>query len=145
MGVSNIKWCKNIHTFISNILLKNGYKAKQIILCGAHLPTIKDNTDSKYLAGARKEVDVNQYERTLKTLEYNTRLKRMSRINGFKYIDITKYIIGENGLVKDYYLNNDPTDHHLENSKIVNFWKKEIKSICNLQKPKKLIIKQNIL
>ena len=135
---SQINLCiKNIKTFIYNILLKNGYTPKQIILCGAHLPTIKDNTDPIYLKGERKEVDVSQNERTLKTLEYNKRLKYISRINGFKYIDITKYIIGEDGLIKDYYLNSNPGDHHLENSKIVNFWKKEIKTICNLPIKKK--------
>jgi len=126
---SQIDLCiKNISNFISNVLLHNGYTSEQIILCGAHLPTIKDNTDPKYLNGARKEVDVSQYERTLKTLEYNKRLEELSKTNGYNYIDITKYIIGQDGLVKNDYLNNNLGDHHLENSKIVDFYKYEIKT-----------------
>jgi hypothetical protein len=102
---SQIDLClKNINIFIDNILLKNGYTSEQIILCGAHLPTIKDNCDPKWLNGARKEVDISQYERTLKTLEFNKLLEEMAKTNGNKYIDITKYIIGEDGLIKDMNL-----------------------------------------
>lgn len=120
---------KNISDFIVNILIQNGYSSEQIILCGVILPSIKDNTDPKYLGGARKEVTVSQKERTLKTLEYNKRLEEMSKMNGYKYIDITKYILGENGVVKDYYLNEDPWDHHLSLSKTFDFWKYEIENL----------------
>jgi hypothetical protein len=129
---SQIDLCiKNINEFIVNILIKNGYTSDQVILCGAHLPIILDNTDPKYLCGARKEVDISQYERTLKTLEYNKRLESMAKINGYKYIDITKYILGDDGLVKKYYLNDIPGDNHLDNSKIVDFWKNEVISIVH--------------
>ena len=129
---SQIDLCiQNINTFISSILLDKGYTSAQIILCGVHLPTIKDNTDIKFLTGARKEVDVNQYERTLKTLEYNKRLEAMAHKNGYKYIDITKTIIGDNGLVKAYYLNKDPSNHHLDNTKIVGLWANEVYNVLN--------------
>jgi len=128
---SQIDLCiTNIRTFVSNVLVTNGYKWEQIILCGVHLPTIKDNIDPKYLNGDRKEVNTSQYERTLLTLEYNKRLEEMSKKNGCNYTDITKYIIGDDGLVKPYFLKMDPIDHHLENRKIVDFWKYEINKLC---------------
>jgi hypothetical protein len=130
---SQIDLCiKNINTFINDVLLSNDYINEQIVLCGVHLPTIKDNTNHKYLCGARKEVDVGQYERTLKTLEYNSYLKKMAEVNGYKYIDITKYIIQQNGLVNDYYLSSNVGDHHLDDTKISDFWKYEIKKILEI-------------
>ena len=96
----------NLFNFIENVIIHKGYEKSNIILAGAVLPTIKDNTDKKYLYGARSEVDVSQYDRTQKTLEYNLKLQNKCKIYGYKYIEITPTILGENGIVKDYYLTN---------------------------------------
>jgi len=121
---------KNIGDFITSILLTRGYKSEDVIICGVHLPAIRDNTDPTYLSGARKEVDVSQYERTLKTLQYNNLLKEIARLNRYTYIDITKSIIGDDGLIKSCYLSNEVGDHHLQNEKIGELWYREINSVC---------------
>lgn len=48
----------NLFTFVDNIIATEKYTNKDIIICGSILPTIKDNTDKKFLNGVRSEVDV---------------------------------------------------------------------------------------
>jgi len=120
----------NLFKFIKDVIIsKNKYSNEDVIVTGAVLPTIKDSTDKKYLGGARSEVDVSQYVRTQKTLEYNQRLKDECEKEGYKYIDITKHIIGENNLVKNCYLHKNPGDHHLDNESTYNFWMEELDKV----------------
>lgn len=112
----------NLFRFIETRVLSYGYLPKDIIITGVILPTIKDNTNKKYLQGARSEVDVDQYTRTQKTLEYNDMLKTRCDDYGYHYIDITTNIMDENGLINDYYLSENHTDHHLSNPKTYGFW-----------------------
>ena len=39
----------NLFTFVDNIIATTNYTNKDIIICGSILPTIKDNTDKKFL------------------------------------------------------------------------------------------------
>lgn len=112
----------NLFHFIETRVLSYGYLPKDIIITGVILPTIKDNTNKEYLQGARSEVDVDQYTRTQKTLEYNDMLKTRCNDYGYHYIDITTNIMDENGLINDYYLSENHTDHHLSNPKTYGFW-----------------------
>ena len=120
---------KNLFTFLDNIIKTTKYTNNDIIVCGSILPTIKDSTDKKYLRGARSEVNVSQLKRTEKTIEYNNLLKKRCNKCGYKYIDITKEIIGSNGIVKDKYLSTDKNDHHLANNKTYNLWLSKIVNI----------------
>ena len=125
----------NLFHFTETIVKKYGYKSHDIIIAGSILPTIKDNTNKKYLNGARKEVDVDQYTRTQKTLEYNNMLKVRCNEYGYHYIDITDNIIGEDGLIHDKYLNENHSDHHVSNLNTYQFWINTLERIGITYKP----------
>ena len=120
---------KNLFTFLDNIIKTTKYTNNDIIVCGSILPTIKDSTDKKFLDGARSEVNVSQLERTNKTLEYNNLLEKTCNQYGYNYIEITKEIIGANGIVKNTYLSKNLNDHHLDNESTCNLWLSKIKNI----------------
>lgn len=120
---------QNLFAFIRNIIETTHYQSNDIIVCGSILPTIKDSTDKKYLNGARSEVNVSQQLRTEKTLEYNNRLKEISNELGYHYVEITKHIIGNDGLVNQDFRNKDPYNHHLDDAKAYHVWLNEIKQI----------------
>lgn len=119
----------NLFTFVDNIIATKNYTNKDIIICGSILPTIKDNTDKKKLAGARSEVDVSQLERTKKTIEYNNLLKINCHKYGYNYIEIVDDILGKDGIVKDEFLNSNPNDHHLDNEKTYKLWLCKLKNV----------------
>lgn len=119
----------NLFTFVNNIIATKNYKNNDIIICGSVLPTIKDNTDKKFLNGARSEVDISQLERTKKTIEYNNLLKVNCDKYGYNYIEIVNDIIGKDGIVKDEFLNTSPTNHHLNNEKTYKLWLSKLENI----------------
>lgn len=119
----------NLFTFVNNIVATKKYTNNDIIICGSILPTIKDSTDKNFLSGVRSEVDVSQYERTKKTIEYNNLLKEKCNVYGYNYIDITDFLLGDDGIVKDEFLNSNPYDHHLENEKTYELWLSKLKNI----------------
>lgn len=118
---SQINLCvENLKNFLENIVeLK--FDKKDIVILGSILPTIKDNTDKRFLNGARKDVKASLKERIEKTLDYNNRLKKLSRELGYNYVDITEDIY-KNNSVNELYLNNDPHNHHLDNEKSFLLW-----------------------
>lgn len=119
----------NLFNFIKNVVEKY-FNKSDIIVIGSILPTIKDNTDKRFLNGARREVEAKLKERINKTLEYNNKLKEESNKNGYKYIDITKYILDkEKDEVFKQFLNKDPYNHHLDNENTYNLWLNEIKKL----------------
>jgi len=118
----------NLFNFI-NLNLLPYFESSKIIINGSILPTIKDNTDKKYLMGARSEVNSSQMDRTALTIKYNSILQNYSLINGYNYMDITKYILdNETKLVNTIFLNKNIFDHHLDNEKTYNLW------LCELYK-----------
>ena len=119
----------NLFTFVDNIIATTNYTNKDIIICGSVLPTIKDNTDKKILAGARSEVDVSQLERTKKTIEYNNLLKINCHKYGYNYIEIVNDILGKDGIVKDEFLNSNSADHHLDDEKTYKLWLSKLKNM----------------
>lgn len=119
----------NLFTFINNIIATKNYTNKDIIICGSVLPTISDSTNKNFLNGARSEVDVSQLERTKKTIDYNNLLKNNCYKYGYNYIEITNDILGKYGIVKDEFLNSNPTDHHLDNEKTYKLWLSQLLSI----------------
>lgn len=118
----------NLFKFIDTEI-KPYFASSTIIINGSILPTIKDNTDVKYLLGARSEVNTPLIDRTLLTLRYNDMLKNYSSINGHKYMDITCHIIDNvNKIVDQQFLNANIYDHHLDNDKTYQLW------LCELHK-----------
>lgn len=117
----------NLFNFLKNNIEKR-FKPEDIIVIGSILPTIKDNTDKRFLNGARKDVNVSLKDRINKTIEYNNILKKKSFENNYNYIDITKYILKDN-IVHNKFLNKDPYNHHLDNENTYNLWINELKKL----------------
>lgn len=101
------------------------YQPEDIILIASPPPTIEDNTDKKFLAGARASVDTPLRERMELTLEYNRRLKEMAAVEGYRYIDIMDKVT-EDFKVKDEYRSEDPHDHHLNSKTTIDLWIDEL-------------------
>ena len=122
----------NLFNFIYSEILPY-FESSKIIINGSILPTIKDNTDKKYMSGARSEVNELQINRTLLTLQYNDILKKRSSENGYNYIDITQYILdSETKIVNTKFLNKDIYDHHLDNETTYNLWMDELSKIIKI-------------
>lgn len=119
----------NYKKFVNNVILKY-FNANQVILLGSVLPTIKDNTDKRFLNGTRSEVNTPLKKRIDATLLYNDYLLKISKELNTNYIDITDIIIdNENNCVKNKYLNTNPFNHHLNNLKTYRLWLNKIKGI----------------
>ncbi len=103
---------QNYFEFISQILA-DGYQ--NVCLMSAPLPTIPDNNEKHgEIAGLRREVQVDQRTRTELTLRYNARLREFCHNEGLTFLDLDSYLLGDNGIIRDEYLNRDPRDHHCD-------------------------------
>jgi len=119
----------NLFNFV-NLEILPYFECSKIIINGAVLPTIKDNTDKKYLTGARSEINASQIDRTVLTIKYNNILKNVSLINRYNYMDITKYILDiETNIINTMFLHENIFDHHLDNDKTYNLWLCELYEI----------------
>ena len=122
----------NLFNFI-NLEILPYFESSKIIINGSVLPTIKDNTNKKYLTGARSEINASQIDRTTLTIKYNKILKNYSLINGYNYIDITNYILNnETKVVNEMFLNKNEFDHHLDNENTYNLWLCELYKIIGI-------------
>jgi hypothetical protein len=122
----------NLFNFINFEILPY-FESSKIIINGSVLPTIKDNTDKKYLTGARSEIAASQIDRTALTIKYNNILKNYSLINGYNYMDITNYILdNETKVVNKIFLNKNIFDHHLDNENTYNLWLCELYKIIGI-------------
>jgi len=117
---------KNYEKFVTNYLLPK-YEPDRICLFGSVLPTIPDNADRKFLKGARAEVDATQFQRTSLTLIYNGLLQNLARKLGVYYLDITLETMDfSKGILSSKYLNPDPANHHLDDSRVAPLWADKI-------------------
>lgn len=119
---------QNLFTFITNIIDTTDYTYSDFIVCGSVLPTIRDQTDKRFLGGARSEVEESQKIRTEKTLEYNNELSKKCDEFGCQYIEITQSLIGGDGLIRQDFLSENPYDHHLDDRQSFQEWIKQIES-----------------
>lgn len=102
----------NLEEFLKKDVEKSFPKNK-IVVVGATLPTIKDNTDKRFLNGARKDVDASLKERIDCTFEYNKQLAIMAKKNNYLYFDISDETFDqENYCVFPQFLNKKLYDHH---------------------------------
>ena len=119
----------NLEEFLKNDVEKVFSKDK-IVVVGATLPTIKDNTDKKFLSGARSEVDANLQERIDCTLEYNNQLAIMVKKNNYLYFDITKETFDqENYCVFPQFLNKNQSDHHFDQKSVAPLFVDKFKKL----------------
>jgi len=122
----------NLFNFI-NLEILSYFESSKIIINGSVLPTIKDNTDKKYLFGARSEINSSQIDRTILTIKYNNILKNYSSINGYKYMDITNHILdNKTKVINTIFLNKNIFDHHLNNENTYKLWLYELSKIIRV-------------
>jgi len=103
--------------FISKYVLKY-YEAKDIIILGSNPPTIEDNADPKFLAGARSEIKASLKERLSLTRYYNSVLKTKCIEHGYHYFDILEHVINEADCIIEKWKHHDKHNHHLNNDTI---------------------------
>jgi hypothetical protein len=119
----------NLFNFI-NLEILPYFKHCKIIINGSVLPSIKDNTDKKYLSGARSQINASQLERTQLTIKYNDILKNYCLVNGCNYMDITNDILdNKTNLINTKFLNKNVYDPHLDNENTYNLWLYELSKI----------------
>ena len=119
----------NYFSFIQDIVAKK-FCPERILIASAVPPTIDDNTDPRFLNGARAEVKASIYRRTRLTFLYNEILRFQCEEYGFKYVDVfSQFLSAETGLVDERYKNENPSDHHLSSLKSAPVWIDEISKI----------------
>lgn len=84
------------------------------IVISTPLPTITDDNDWGEVANLRSEVSVSQQKRTQLTLKFNATIKAWCSKQGIAYLALDDESIGENGLVSENLLNNNPQNHHYD-------------------------------
>ena len=119
----------NFEEFLKNDVEKVFSKDK-IVVVGATLPTIKDNTDKKFLNGARSEVDASLQERIDCTLEYNNQLAIMAEKNNDQYFDISDETFDqENYCVFPQFLHKNQYDHHFDSKSVAPLFVDKFKKL----------------
>ena len=86
--------------------------ADQVIVISAPLPTITDNNDWGEVADLRKEVVTTQKQRTELTILFNHRIGEFCKKHQIGHINLDHECLGENGIVKDFYMHPNSIDHH---------------------------------
>ena len=119
----------NFDEFLKNDVEKVFSKDK-IVVVGATLPTIKDNTNKMFLRGARSEVDVSLRERIDCTFEYNKQLAIMAKRNNYRYFDISDETFDqENYCVFPQFLNKNQYDHHFDSKSVAPLFVDKFKKL----------------
>lgn len=111
---NNIQVTKTLSDALRNYqnFLLNLSRKYRILCISTPLPTIKDGQDWGEIANARKHVKATQLQRTKLTIEFNKKMKNFCRINAIEYLDFDEESIGDNELVIEKLIHQDPTDHH---------------------------------
>lgn len=100
----------------------------KVCITAASLPTIRDGIDLGSVANKRSEIKVSLYDRTQLTLEYNSALREFANRSSVLFFDISNALLNKReNVVSDFFRNNDPTDHHLDKTKVCGIWALE----CN--------------
>jgi hypothetical protein len=115
---------RNFMEFVDRVVAKY-FTPADIFVCGVVPPVIKDNTDKRYLTGARSQVAATRAERTRLTRLYNDKLSLECRRRGVNFISIFARTVRD-GVVADEFLNEDPFDHHLSPEKTYGLWLDEL-------------------
>ena len=119
----------NYKNFLTNTVNKY-YAPKNTIVLSAPLPTILDNTDKRFLKGARSEVNATLEQRTELTIGYNQRLSVICKEEGYGWIDVTTDTMDKTtGLVDEKWKNSNPYDHHLNPDLIWQIYEDKIRKL----------------
>ena len=119
----------NLEEFLKNDVEKI-FSEDKIVVVGATLPTIKDNTDKKFLNGARSDVDASLRDRIDCTFEYNKQLSVMAKNNNYLYFDISDETFDQkNYCVFPQFLNKDPYNHHFNGHSVAPIFVDKFKEL----------------
>jgi len=119
----------NLEEFLKKDVEKLFPKNK-IVVVGATFPTIKDNTDKRFLNGERKNVDASLKERIDCTFEYNKQLAIMAKKNNYLYFDISDETFDqENYCVFPQFLNKKLYDHHFNRHSVAPIFVDKFKEL----------------
>ena len=91
----------------------------RVLVISAPLPTITDGNDWGEVADQRKEVVTTQKQRSELTVLFNRRMEEFCRENGMVHLNLDAACMGENGIVRPYYLHADSNDHHYHAARYV--------------------------
>ncbi|WP_136987705.1 hypothetical protein [Synechococcus sp. UW69] len=107
--------------------VENYFEPNHILICCVVPPTIRDNTDKRFLKGARTQVTASQSERSKLTEAYNYYLKKLCTKRGYKFVNTYENLIDQvTRLPKISLLNSNPYDHHLDASKTYKYWRSSL-------------------
>ncbi len=100
---------------------------KKTIVISAPLPTIKDGQDWGDIANARREVKATQKERTALTIQLNEKINGICSEMGIEHINLDKICLGDDNVVSQILLNEDPNNHHYDNNIFAPLLSKKLK------------------
>lgn len=87
---------------------------KNVIICSAVLPTIKDHKSLGEVANLRKEVKESIKNRTNLTLSFNRSLHALAKDKGLRFLNMDDDLLNQyTGIVYSKFLHPDLKDHHL--------------------------------
>ncbi|GAC29767.1 SGNH/GDSL hydrolase family protein [Brumicola pallidula] len=109
--------------------LRNHKGSDNTIVVSAPIPTIKDDQSWGEIANLRKEIKATLRERTELTLRFNCRMKKVSEAQGCHFLDLDNDSIGKDGLISEQLLNDNPNDHHYNQSIYLNLLIKHLSKI----------------
>ncbi|WP_321952370.1 hypothetical protein [Paraburkholderia bannensis] len=95
----------------------------RLCVTGASLPTIGDGVNMGEVANKRSEISVSLHDRTALTTRYNKALAELAAELDLRYFDVAEATLDRSsGLVHEFFKNPDPTDHHLDKSRVAGIW-----------------------
>ncbi len=103
---------------------------RNIIVCSAPLPTIKDGENWGEVASLRNEVKATLRERTDITLAFNCNLREYCCKNSITFLDFEKKIINaRTNLIDDRFLNPNKLDHHINPEAMAEVISSELRNL----------------
>ena len=103
--------------------------AGPVLVVSAPLPTISDDNDWGVVADLRKEVKTSQRERTDLTIAFNREMERFCRENKMWYLNLDAECLGPDGIVRPYYMNPNPLDHHYHKGRYVRLMARRLRPL----------------
>ena len=108
-------------------LLANG--SRKIIVVGAILPTIADDSIATQENPLRRSIAATQMERTQLVLAYNYRLAAYAAAERLDYFDMTEQTISPATGVVDHRYLALAEDHHLSHPATGQMWAEQLKAL----------------
>lgn len=99
------------------------------IVISTPLPTIEDRNDWGEVANLRREVKASQLERTKLTLLFNKLIKEYCDLYKIKFIDLDSKCLGDDGLLKEEFMNKNKFDHHYDKDNYFKLLSEQLRTV----------------